>query len=88
MFIYLLVYFFQANNVCKLLEQLNDKVGDAECNVSDIKELHTTIKNTSIKIEDYKESILSIEKKLESIKNETINVDGIIYNNFIFNLLF
>lgn len=67
---------------------MNEKVGKAECCISDIKELHTTIKNIAIKIEGYKESILAIEKNLESIKNETINVDGIIYNNFIFNLLY
>lgn len=65
---------------------MNNKVGETECYVSDIKELHTAVKNTSIKIEGYKESILSIEKKFESIKNETINIDGIIYNNFILSL--
>jgi len=32
--------------------------------------------SSSIKIENYKLSILSMEEKLESIKNEKFNVEG------------
>jgi len=35
-----------------------------------------TVKKNSIKIEDLTESISSMEEKLQSIKNETLNVEG------------
>jgi len=58
------------------MEKLNNLVGAAECHESDLKELKKTIKKNSIKIEDLTESISSIEEKLQSIKNETLNVEG------------
>lgn len=39
-------------------------------------ELKKTIKKNSLKIEDLTESISSMEEKLQSIKNETLNVEG------------
>lgn len=62
------------------MEKLNNQVGAAECYVSDITELKKTVKKSSIKIEDLLESISSTEEKLQSIKNETLNVEGKIKN--------
>lgn len=70
----------QANVVNELLEKLNDKVGISECHVSDIKELIKAISRTSSKIEDHKQCISLMEEKLDSIKNETLNVEGEIFN--------
>lgn len=72
--------FFQANIVSKILDKLNNQVGAAECHVSDINALKKTVKKSSIKIEDLLESISSMEEKLQSIKNETLNVEGKIKN--------
>lgn len=58
------------------MEKLNHQVGIAECHVSDFKDLKKNIKKNAIKIEDLKQSISSMEEKLQCIKNETINVEG------------
>lgn len=52
------------------------KVNNAESHVSEMKELNKTIKNNFSKIEDYNASILSMQEKLESIKNEKLNIEG------------
>lgn len=62
------------------MEKINNQVEAAECHVSDINELKKTVKRSSIKIEDLSESISSMEEKLQSIKNETLNVEGKIKN--------
>lgn len=64
------------------MEKINNKVGTSESYVSDLKELNKTVKKTSMKIDDYKESISSMEENLKSMKNETLNVDGKFKNIF------
>lgn len=64
------------------MEKINNKVGNSESYVSDLKELNKTAKKTSMKIDDYKESISSMEENLKSMKNETLNVDGKFKNIF------
>ncbi|XP_025193514.1 structural maintenance of chromosomes protein 5 [Melanaphis sacchari] len=64
-----------ANAVIKLVEKLNNQVGAVECHLSDINEFKKNVKKRSIKVEDLTESISSIEEKLQSIKNETLNVE-------------
>lgn len=67
---------FQAIILSKILDKINVKVGFAEHNVSDIKQLNITAKITTTKINDFKESISSMEEKLKSINNDTINKEG------------
>ncbi|XP_026817249.1 structural maintenance of chromosomes protein 5 [Rhopalosiphum maidis] len=64
-----------ANIVSKLIEKLSNQVGAAECHVSDLNDLKKTARKSSIKIEDLTESISVMEEKLQSIKNETLNVE-------------
>ncbi|XP_050443520.1 structural maintenance of chromosomes protein 5 [Adelges cooleyi] len=64
-----------ANVVCKILEQVNKKVGATEIYVADMKELKKTCKKTSMKISDYREMVASMKQKLEDIKNETLNLE-------------
>lgn len=61
------------------MEKLTNKVENSQCHVSDIKKLIKTVKETSSKIENYKENILAMEEKLESKKSETLNVEGITF---------
>ncbi|VVC40914.1 Hypothetical protein CINCED_3A020659 [Cinara cedri] len=65
----------QFNIGCKLLEKINGYVRTANDSVNDIKEIHKSSKQTKERIEDYRESILSMEEKLESIRKETLNVE-------------
>lgn len=64
-----------ANIVRKVMEKINNLVGVASCHVSDINELKKTVKKNSLKIEDLTESISCMDEKLQSIKNETLNVE-------------
>lgn len=60
----------------KVCEKIHEKTEICNnCNF-DLKEHFKTVKKTLDKIEDYKHSISSMEKNLESIKNETLNVEG------------
>lgn len=70
------MFFFQASIVSKLLEKLNDRVGVTECHLEEMKDLNKMFKKTANKIEDHKASISAMEEKLESIRNETFNVEG------------
>lgn len=68
-----------------MLEKINAKIQNAECQVSDLMDLNKNVKKTSIKIEDYKSTISSMTQKLESIQNETLNMKGKILDSFSFN---
>lgn len=58
------------------MENIYNQVENAELHVSSIKELNKSVKNTSVRISEYKESISHTKKKLEDIQNENFDVDG------------
>jgi len=65
---------------------LNETIDSAISSISDLNKLFEFVKNTSVRIEDYKMSIQSMEEKLKNILNEPFNIEGYILNVLSFSL--
>lgn len=62
------------------MEEINSKINAANNSLTNIKELQTSSKTSKAKIENSKDAISTMEKNLESMNNEQLNIEGKIKN--------